>query len=196
MDVTLTSGSGNGRDAVVNEEGRLQVGALSIPVQMHEAAKNGRAFQLVGEANPNNNTVVVLQINNTSVTRALVFTYLRAQLIGSGGTAFPATAHYVEINYDQTYSSGGTAETATNTNAGSSTASETTAYDNNPTLAGTAVQVDKQYFQSNADVVIWNKQGGLVVPPGKDINIAITTDHTTATALVRASWVEVASSEL
>jgi len=182
---------GTSKGAGVNAEGRLLVEALSVSAQQHEAVEHGEAYQVVGEAQPNNNTVVVLHLRNTSTTRNMVVTFIRVQLIASGGTAFPATAHYVELNYGQEYASGGTAEVATNTNAGSSNVADATVYDNNPTLSGTAVQVDKQFFQSNGDVIVYNKQGSMVISPGKDVDVSVTTDHTTATALARVSFLMV-----
>jgi hypothetical protein len=182
----------------VTDEGRAKTQALTLPIQAHVSADEGFQFQIVGEAQPNANTVTVLHLKNVHADRVLLIDYIRANLIGTGGTAFPATAHYWTHEWGETYSSGGTAEVAVNTNPGSSHVGTdvVTGYDNNPTLGGTSSIVDKEPIESNGKTIVWRKDGGIVIPPNKTFCVKCTTDHTSATAVVRISFTAVLLSHL
>lgn len=185
----IESGIGNGKYAAVDISNRLAVAAETFPYQHVISKEDGQAYQVSGTTNLANGTVVAMHIKNTSVTRNLVATFIRHQIIdAANGTTFPNASCYFTLNVDSEYTSGGSIATPVNVSVGSGNSSETTAYVGNPTIvAGT--EVDRWYTKAEGDMNAYNKFGSLIVQPGKSINLSYTGDHTAGIIYTRLSFV-------
>lgn len=185
----IESGTGNGKYAGVSINNRLEVVAVSIPLQ-HEASKDrNKAFQVWGEATLASGTVTPLHITNSSTTDTATVTYIRVQTIDpAGGTALPSAANYYQIGTGQAHSSGGTAKTPINMAVGSTVTSGVVAHNANPTLSGTLNVFDKEYVKAEAEVSRYGKEGALVLLPGESMTIQFVGDHTSGTVYSRVSF--------
>lgn len=185
----IESGTGNGKYAGVSINNRLEVVAVSIPLQ-HEASKDrNKAFQVWGEATLASGTVTPLHITNTSTTDTCTVTYIRLQVIDpAGGTALPSAANYYQIGTGQGFTSGGSTKTPINMAVGSTVTSGISAHDSNPTLSGTINIFDKEYVKAEAEVSRYSKEGALVLLPGETMSIQYVGDHTSGTVYSRVSF--------
>jgi len=188
MPEQIRDGTGKGYPARVDDTNNLRVRARAVSPQ-HDAAENGKAFQIVGTATLGTGTTTVIHLKNTSPNDDLVFTYLRHQVVdASGGTAFPNASNYFSVRLNRTYASGGSTVTAANTQAGSGVVAQLTAYDTNPTLAGTALELDRWYTKANGDMNTFNKEGSVIVPPNQTIEVSYVGDRTSGTIYARLSF--------
>ncbi|KKM87174.1 hypothetical protein LCGC14_1271620 [marine sediment metagenome] len=185
----IRDGTGKGYLVQVTSTNRLAVEAISKSLQ-HEISENkGQAYQVIGMATLASGTVISLHILNTSSTRNLVVTYIRHQIIDeSGGTALPNASNYFRIAFNRTFSSGGSTVTPVNLNQGSGNEAEVTAYDTNPTLAGTAKEIDRWYTKAEADMNTFNKEGSIVIQPNHTMELAYIGDQTSGTLYTRLSF--------
>lgn len=185
----IESGTGNGKYAGVSTNNRLEVVAVSIPLQ-HEASKDrNKAFQVWGETTLAAGAVTPLHITNASTTDSCTVTYLRLQCIDpAGGTALPSAANYYQIGTGLAHSSGGTTKTPINMAAGSTVQSGVVAYSDNPTLANTINVFDKEYVKAEAEISRYSKEGALVLLPGETMTVQFVGDHTSGTVYARVSF--------
>ena len=190
MGIQIEDGAGSGVQAKVDSNKELLVKSNSASLQHIISERDGEAYQVIGDfASVNNSTHTVLHIKNTSATKFLVVTYIRLQTIDlAGGTAPPNAGLYWQIGKNRTVSSGGTAVTPANVNFASGKTAEATCTDNNPTMAGTFVELDRYYIQSEADAVVYNKEGSIVLGKDDTLEIRIVSDNTSGTAYARVSF--------
>jgi len=189
MPETIRDGKGRGYLAEVDADNKLNVRSIAEAVQHYISNEKQNAYQLIGTTTLSSGTVVSVHIKNTSSSRNLVVTYVRHQILdNSGGTAFPNTSNYFRIALGRTYSSGGTAITPVNVFQGSATAAEVTAYESNPTLAGTASEIDRWYTKSEGDMNAFNKEGAVIVPPNGNIELSYVGDQGAGTLYSRISF--------
>lgn len=186
MDIEIKDGTGRGYEAKVTSENRLLTQSLSISPQQHEALIHAQAYQVEGSLALSATTLKVLYIENTSTTLDMVITYIRAQIASASGGSY-GSATYFLLGKGETYTSGGTAVTPSNTNAGSSNAADVVAY-TGPTLGGTFVGMDTWYPTVTGDKNTWRKEGSVIIPPGKSFSAQFVTDHTGGLAYVRVSF--------
>jgi hypothetical protein len=197
MGMTIDDGGGAGGVAKVTNIGRLKTQSESHSIQFQHALEDGENFQLNGFIdNGGSGTLNVLHVKNTSSSKIMAFTYIRAQGLGTGGTAIPNTNDYFQIVFGLTYSSGGTAVTAVNTNEVSGNVADITAYQN-ATLTGTASEVDKWFVESNGKEQKWNKEGALIIGQNQTLtlrhfNSQVTGEHSRG----RFSFIQIAPEEL
>ena len=55
-------------------------------------------------------------------------------------------------------------------------------------MAGTFVELDRYYIQSEADAVVYNKEGSIVLGKDDTLEIRIVSDNTSGTAYARVSF--------
>ena len=181
-------GRGNKNVLEVNSDGQALVKSESLALQHWVALNRQQSYQVVGDfASVNNATHTILHMKNTDADRLMVISYIRVQLIGtSGGTALPAVATRFELGYGRTYSSGGTAVTPVNTTSGAANSASVTAYDNNPTMAGTFSELDRIYVDNSQ--YTFAKEGSLIVPQNQTFEVRLVSDHTAGTAYSRITF--------
>lgn len=185
----IESGVGNGKWAAIDKNNRIQTASETFPYQHIISKEEEQAYQVFGTTTVANGSVVALHGKNTSTTRNMVFTYFRHQVLdAAGGTAFPTTASYISMNANRTYSSGGSVATPVNMSIGSGNLAEATFYVGAPTVTGTATEFDRWYTKSEGDMNTFNKEGAFIVQPGQTFDMSYTSDHTSGTIFVRASF--------
>lgn len=182
MGFVVEDGTGKGYRVKVTEENQLKTVGELHELQHHTSVVHGQVYQVIGDYTVvGAGTFPILHVQNTSATRDAVVSYMRLQYPGGDGTIDAAT--YFSINFNQTYSSGGTEVTAVNMNRNSGNVAELTCYDNNPTLAGTATEFDRWYCDK--DMMTFNKHGSLVLGTNDAMSIKLTTDQVAGLAYCR-----------
>jgi hypothetical protein len=184
-------GANNSQLADVTDEHQVMVRSESHALQHHASHINKQAYQVIGDFLAiNNDTFNLLQICNDNASKDMVITYIRVQALDlAGGTALPAKETYFQLGFNTEYTSGGTEVIPININRGSGNTSDVTCYDNNPTVTGTFLEADRWYVESDGKMMTFNKEGAVIIPPGKTFNIRITSDHTSGIAYARCSFV-------
>jgi len=184
----IESGSGNGKWVSVTDNNQLNVYSETSSQQHIISLRDGNAYQVWGTGTCVNGTVTILHLKNNS-TLDMVVSYIRWQILDpSGGTALPNASNYLQIGFDTTYSSGGTSKTPTNMNSGSGKLSSVTAYNAGPTTTGTIDVFDRHYPKEEGEMYRFNKEGSLIIPPGKTMEINYVGDHTSGTVYTRVSF--------
>lgn len=185
----IKDGTGKGYLAKVNEENLLMTYAKSASLQHFVSEHNEEAYQVIGVATLSSGTVVVLHITNNS-DKNMIITYLRHQVVGAtGGTTFPNANNYFSIMLGRTYSTGGVVATSVNMFAGSGNTSKVTTYQTDPTLTGTGLEIDRWYTKADGDMNTFNKEGALIIPPNKTMEISYIGDNTGGTIYARISFI-------
>lgn len=185
----IEDGKGTGTQARVDSNNRLHVAAKSSSLQHIISEEDEAAYQVIGTATAAAATVVLLHITNNDPINNMVFTYARLQNVTlAGGTAVPNVNNYFSISLGRTYASGGAAVVPVNVHGGSSNAASVTVYQTNPTLAGTALEIDRWYPTKDGDTERYVKEGSVIIPAGQTIEISYTGDHTSGLLYSRASF--------
>ena len=185
----IKDGTGTAFLARVDSDHRLRTYAKSASIQHVVSEHEEGAYQVIGIATLSAGTVVALHIKNIS-SGNMVVTYLRHQVVGAtGGTSFPNTSNYFTIGLGRTYSSGGSAATPVNVFGGSGNTAEVTAYQADPTLAGTALEIDRWYTKADGDMNTFNKEGALIIPPNQTMEVSYIGDRTGGTIYTRISFI-------
>lgn len=184
----LIDGTGKSYGAQVNDANQLEVHA-SVAQQQHWYSEvKGQAYQVHGITDTlTSATVPILHLLNTSSDKEVIVTYIRHQVIDTNAT-IPATDNYFGVGFGRTYSSGGTAITPTNMNTGSGNAAEVTCYHSTPTLTGTNTEIDRYYNESEASLLIYNKQGSIVIAPNDTLELYYVSTATAGIAYARLSF--------
>lgn len=183
----------SGSGMKVNESGLANILAVSESIQHYESHTNERAYQVIGTVTPLAGTAPVMHLKNTSTVTDLVISYIRCILMDpAGGTAFPAAANYWTLAFNRTYGSGGTLVEPVNMNTGSGNKASATIYSGASaiTLAGTALEFDREYLKAEAEVTRFNKEGALVIAPNDTMEVSLVSDHTSGIAYARVSFME------
>jgi hypothetical protein len=168
--VVLKDGSGQGYLAKVGAANDLHTRAIVI-AEISNASENEGAFQAEGE---------------TTITAATEKTVLL--LINSGTSNLEVGNIFLSLQNESgkistmkiyigkaTYTSGGTAKSATNLNTGSNISSDTTLYEDNPTVGGTDHLILELYFQSGDGSSITSPfHGGIVLTPDGSFRATVT----------------------
>jgi hypothetical protein len=189
MPMKIKSGIGNGYEAGVNADKRLMVEAESVTIQHNVSHLKEQAYQCIGVATLTSGTTTALHIRNTSANKIMTITYIRHQIIDqAGGTALPNANNYYRIALGRTYVSDGSAVIPINVYAGSGNSAEVIAYQGNPTLTGTAEEVDRHYTKAEGDMNTFNKEGSLIIPPTKTIELSYVGDQTSGIIYTRISF--------
>ena len=191
MTMIIQDGTGTGKTTKVGFDNQLEVHASSVEQQHYYSERFGQAYQVQGFTGTlSSATLPILHIRNTSVDKEIVITYIRHQVVDQSATV-PATSEYFSLRLGRTYSSGGTAVTPTNLNTGSGNEAEATCYDGTGstlTLAGTATEIDRYYTVSEASLLVFNKEGSIIIAPNDTLECAYVGTSTAGIAYCRVSF--------
>ncbi len=186
----ITDGKGTGYRARVDNSNRLLVRSFSETIQHSVSHNEGQAYQIIGEATLSSGTTTALHIKNISSTKDLIITYLRHQIIDqSGGTAFPNVSNYYRISLGRIYDSEGTEVTPVNLNTNSANSAEVTVYNDDPSLTGTANEIDRWYTKAEGDMNIFNKEGSIILGQNGTLELSYIGDQTSGTIYTRLSFI-------
>jgi len=190
MSHMIKDGTGRGFLVKVTSENELSVESVSESIQHHISSVKEQAYQVIGVSTLAASTVVALHVKNTSADKNLVVTYIRHQVVDpSGGTAIPNSSNYFRVALGRTYSAGGSLVTPVNVFGGSGNAAEVTAYSSAPTIVGTADEIDRWYTKAEADMNTFNKEGAVIVPPNKTMEMSYVGDQTGGIIYARLSFI-------
>lgn len=186
---TIRDGTGQGYLAKVNKDNQISVKSESESIQHTVSRNKQQAYQVIGTATLKNGTTNALHICNDASDKDLIVTYIRHQVIGqSGGTAFPNVSNYFKVSFGESYSTGGTEVTPVNVNKGSGNDADVTVYDNDPTLIGTATEIDRWYSKEEGDMNVLTKEGAVIIQPGRCMTLSYVGDQTAGTIYTRLSF--------
>ena len=179
----------NGQYAAVDDNHRLQTAAKSSSLQHIVSEESQQAYQVSGSCALTIGSSIAIHAKNTSTSKNMIVTFIRAQVIDITGFAEAAT--YVTLNSGQTVASGGITVTPPNMYIGHSNAAEVTATSGASaiTQGGTKVEFDRWYPEKDADKEKWNKDGALIVPPQQSIDVMITSGTAAGTLYARMSFI-------
>ncbi len=89
---------------------------------------------------------------------------------------------------NRTRASGGSEVTPVNLNQATGNAANVTAYAGNPTLEGTALEIDRWYTKSEGDMHVFNKEGSVILQPNRTIEFSYVGDQTSGKFYARLSF--------
>lgn len=195
MSFKLRDGTGSGNEVEVTEANQLSIVGEQHSLQFHHSFHNAAAYQVVGDFTTINNTThTILHIKNTSTSRVVAVTYVRIQALDlAGGTALPSVNTYFQLGTGTTYASGGTAIIPVNVNFTSGHTADAVVYDNNPTVSGTFIEIDKWFVDIEGNQLIYNKEGSVILGQNDVFEVRVTSDHTSGVAIARVSFVFLAN---
>lgn len=186
--VRIEDGTGKGFSTQVDKNHHLHVEATSLPVQTVASQRDEQAYQVIGDYTiTGSGTFNTLHIANNNENLSMIVTFMRVEGVGlTGGTYGTSTVW--EIGNNSVFSTGGTEVTPINVNLASGNDADVTAHDNNPTLTGTFIPIDKFYPKENNQMERFNKEGSLVLRKNDALTLRFTTDHTAGLAYSRVSF--------
>lgn len=186
----IEDGTGQGSVAQVTKKNELRIRGAAVPIQ-HAAAEEGLSFQSLSIDVVAAGAEVVHLLQNDDDENNLVVTYIRVQAVDlAGGTAPPDGANYFSISKGEVYDSGGTELDEVNCNFGAAKASGAVIYNNDPTLAGIAEELDRWYVEAQAKELVYVKEGSIIITPGQALAIKFTTDNAGITKTRISYYVE------
>jgi len=97
-------------------------------------------------------------------------------------------SNYFSIMLNRDYASGGTIATPINVHEGSGNLADVTAYQGDPTLSGIPKEIDRWYIKADGDMNTFNKEGAVIIGPGRSIGLSFTGDHTSGILYSRLSF--------
>jgi hypothetical protein len=170
----IKDGTGTGNLAKVDDLNRLSTTGIGITEASESSVIDHLAFSLIGTTLITNveKTILVL-INNATSTKKLSIQRHRIGLQGETGK--PAT--FKTYIGNKTYTASGTVATPVNLYTGSADILDITAYQDNPTLGGTDVQIQQAYLETTS-IVDTEFDGALIAPPSSSIRVTVTGDST------------------
>lgn len=183
----IDDGQGSGVQAGVTEKFRLKTEASTRSSQSRASIEDGTAFQVITEdVSVSATEEPILVIKNNDRINKVIVTYLRVETIGvdaanSGG--------YWKMSLGGDYSSGGSSLTPVNVNTDSGIeALNIACYDGTTPIvtSGALNKIDKNW-QAN-ELVVYNKEGSLVISPGGMLTISYKGSTATGTAIARVSF--------
>ena len=190
MAEAIKDGTGGGNLAKVGADNQLWVRSKSISLQHAISEDDQDAYQVWGTATLASGTTTILHIVNNSADKNLVINYIRLQILDpSGGTNIPNASNYFSLGTGRTYSTGGTEVTPTNMFLGDGKLSAITVYNDDPTLAGTDIVFDRWYPESEGKMYRYQKEGALIIPTEKSLEISFQGDQTGGIGFCRISYV-------
>lgn len=188
--MTIIKDPRNGDAAHVDGSYRLYVNSKSSPYSHIISEEEENAYHVAGEATwvAASGAQNVLVLSNTSKTKNIIVTLIRLQAITD--LTLPNATSFFTLEKDEVYASGGVEVASVNMHVGSANTASATAYEDNATLTGTSVVLDKVRPKENGEVIEYDEEGVLIVKPSKSIKIAFTPSGShTATVYARISYI-------
>lgn len=177
----IEDGTGSGSMAAVDGEHMLSTHAVSGCECLHDSLVRGDVYQIEGEATEAAATQNVLFICNDDPDKMLCVETIEVECIDLD--AYGAVGVCVDVVFDLTYTSAGSAVTPVNHNRDSSNVALATCYDNDPTLGGVAAQLEK-WFPESTDPrpMEWRLHGSPILALNDTITVRLTSTGAGGTA--------------
>ena len=185
----IKDGTGKGYLAKVTKDNRLSVFSASASVQLVQSLEQNEAYQVIGTSTLSSGTTTALHVQNSSSTKNMIITYMRHQVVDpAGGAALPNTSNYFSMAFGREYVSGGSLVTPVNVFAGAGKTAELTCYQSAPVLSGTADEIDRWYTKDEADMNSFRKEGAVIIPPNRTIELSYVGDQISGLLYARMSF--------
>lgn len=185
----IKDGTGKGFLVKVNSDNRLEVESSSNSIQSVLSIEKRQAYQVIGVATLAIGTTTALHVQNTSSDKNMVVTYIRHQIVDqAGGTPIPNANNYFKLAFGRTYVSGGAPATPINVNNGSGNEADIDSFQGDPVLTGTEEEIDRWYTKAEADMNSLNKEGAVVIPPNRTMELSYVGDQTSGIIYTRLSF--------
>jgi hypothetical protein len=164
----IEDGKGSGKKARVDAANRLVTNSRSESIQHYTSHEEENAYQVLNVVPLVPGEVVAQHFYNNDPENEMILTYIRHQVIESDAT-LPNDENYFSIAFGREYVSDGLEITPVNVFNGSGNEADVTVYCSNPTLSGTAVEIDRWYTKEVGDMNVFNKEGSVVIGTGQTI---------------------------
>ena len=164
----IEDGRGSGKKARVDDNNRLVVNSRSESIQHYTSHEEENAYQIMGVTTLTPGTVVCQHFTNNDQSLDMVLTYIRHQVIETTAT-LPSSDNYFRIAFGRTYVEGGEEIAPINVFRGSGNDADVSIYCGNPTVEGTAEEIDRWYTKAVGDMNVFNKEGAVVIGQGNTI---------------------------
>lgn len=177
-----------GMGAAVDGDGNLRVASKTSPY-LHWYAEHKEQGYIANFANVSfltaNANERVAHIKNDSSSHLLTIDEIRCQ-VADPGAAIPLYTTYVDLVTGLTFSAigEGSAVVPVNLNLGSGNDADCTAYQENITVAGTAVQLDKVVVASEAPFLIGSQLAHGALMLGQNDAVAVRYESATNVAYI------------
>ncbi len=163
MGLQIEDGGGTGRTVKVTSGYQLKTRTESHHIQHHHSRFHGEVYQVIStDTGITAATQTLLHIKNTDPTKVLVIKDIRMQAITDTASK-PVVGEYFEAGFGRTVASGGEVATPVNLNRTSGNVASVTCTGVDPVMAGTFIQIDKQYNQASGDEYIYENDGSIVL---------------------------------
>ena len=187
----------DGTVAGVTKGGQLRVIGENHSLPFHISYAQAGVYQFVAEATLTNGTATVWHIKNTDTTRICVLAEMDAQIIDpAGGTAIPSANTYIDIGFNRTYSSGGSALTPVNQNRTVGKVASVDLYEGAPTMAGTFLETQKWFPDAEASRYTFEERDGLILGLNDTLEMRVISDNTSGTCLSHCTFMMIDPLEL
>lgn len=188
MSIILKDGSGKGYSAKIMSDGKLAALAETYTMQAHASLAHAEAFQAFsGERTVSPaGTYGIIAVRNDSEDY-MIITYVRMGLnqVETAEAKFETCVGGAWV--------AGTAVAPVNMHIGHPRAPEVTVhYNSEPT----SVTVSDICYLRGPDEMRYNKEGSVVIPPGKIFSIRVTTTTDSVKVYARVSFVRMTAEEI
>lgn len=166
----IEDGGGNGREALVNADKRLETYSITLP-NIQSASDEGNAYSIIGRrtlASSSAENVLWFQNNNTNKHVHVETLFLAAKT--TNGVLF-------STYFNGAYTSGGTAKTPVQLNRSSAKTASVTAYENSGTTLVVSTASLVEFFTTRigtTDGWSYNSQGAFILGPGDNFLLRAT----------------------
>jgi len=180
----VEDGRGSGRLAAVSITNRMAVEALGLTLQHYTSHTEQSAYQVSNVIDIAASKQPILLIENGSVDKDIIVTYIRIQSAGASDTNENA---FFTLETDGQWASGGTDLVPVNLYTGSSNAAVGTFKGGvGITTSGITTEIDRNY-QANS-MQAYNKEGSLIIPRSQSLIIYHTGSSVAGKAYARVSF--------
>ena len=188
MGLQIEDGEGKGVSAGVTNGKQLKVQSENRELQHYNSLEYGRAYQVIGDVEITGGTQTVMHMTNDSQDK-LAISFVRLQAVDfNGGTAPPNSGTYYQFGFDTSYVSNGDSVTPVNMNRASNNTADVTAYDNAPTITGDFTEADRWFPTESEDMIVFNKQGSIILGQNNSFEIRITSNASSGLAYSRTTF--------
>lgn len=187
MGFQIEDGTGNGYALQITKKNAISGVVESQHIQHHFSRIDGQVYQVpINFRFTTAGTYTVMHIKNTSTTKLLGVTYIRAQGVGFSGS-LPSSGSYFSVGRNTLYSSGGTKLTPVNVNFSVSNQAEAILY-SNPVVTGTFLEFDRWYIEPNAVEQRYEKWGSIILGQNDTLELRLVTDSSTGILQARLTF--------
>lgn len=178
MGFNIDDGTGKGYSVKVNSDNEMSVEAVVHQLQHSISRNTAQVYQVIGEVtNVSSGINTLLHITNDSPNLHIVISYIRLQAPALDGTAVVDFNTCFQIGHGTEYVSNGIVASPVNMNLSSGNIANLSAYKNEPVISGAFTEFDRWYPDSLNTMMVFNKNGSLILGRGDTLEIRLITNQ-------------------